>query len=353
MRKIDTSITAVGLALFIFVATKIGWVEVVRQLEAIPFALLILIGLSFLRLILQTRAWATALRAEGIPHASVELIGIRLAAQALGYVSVLGPAVSEPMKLRFLRKHKGNATSATLADSSVYGFSSALVGIAGCVCAGLVLSHGRRIVPSVVLAVVFAIGLLLIGLRKPLLTPVVRRLSLRCPRWLRKGEQIEIAIRQFRIRHHGLIRRMFWLDLGCQLLMAAEVAAVFWALQLPVHAGTILALEAASRAVKMMAGWMPARIGADETGTVAAFAALGLPSSSGLTLALARRVRDLLVCVLGFTWLVWKAKRSGERSHGDGLFAAATWDTTRLMPSIPAEDLLQRSGDAPDGSKSR
>ena len=313
----DETHSAAGMALFVLVATKIGWADVVQQLKAIPIALPVLIGLGFLRLALQTHSWSTALRAEGIHHSSTELIGIRMAAQSLGYISAIGLAVSTPMKLRLLGKSRKQATSATLADTMVYGFSSALVGIAGCACAGVAMGHGLRVAPAVALGAVFTAGLYLIGRRGALLSPLVRRPSLRCPRWLQWSEQAEIEIRQFRVRHQSMVWRMFWFDLGCQLLLAGEVAAVFWILQIPFHAGTVLALEAANRAVKMAAGWMPARIGADETGTAAAFAALGLPSSSGLALALSRRARDLLVCVLGFAWLVWKARNSGENPHGE------------------------------------
>ena len=59
----------------------------------------------------------------------------------------------------------------------------------------------------------------------------------------------------------------------------------------------------------MVAGWMPARIGVDEVGAVVAFAALGLPTTYGLALALSRRLRDLFACVLGIGWLVWKTRR--------------------------------------------
>jgi hypothetical protein len=70
----------------------------------------------------------------------------------------------------------------------------------------------------------------------------------------------------------------------------------------------ILALEAANRVVKAMGSWVPARIGADETGMAAAFLAFGLPSASGLALALARRSRDLLEVVIGFTWLALRSR---------------------------------------------
>ncbi len=319
MRKIDTIIIAVGLILFFLVATKIGWVGVARQLEAVPLALLVLVGLSFSRLLLQTYALSTSLRAEGIEARSIELIGIRLAAQSIAYVSVLGGAISEPMKIRLLKKHGKKAVTPTLADTIVYGFSSALFGMAGCVCAGSMLIRSRFAASPVGLAAVFAVGLFLIARRRPLLSAVVRRLAARCPIWLGKAEQIEAAIRQFRNYHQASICRMLWLDLACQFLLAGEVAVFLWALRIPFHATTILALEAASRAIKMMAGWMPARIGADETGTVAAFAALGLPTTSGLAFAFARRTRDLLACALGFGWLVWRARQnSRDRLRSSG-----------------------------------
>ena len=84
--------------------------------------------------------------------------------------------------------------------------------------------------------------------------------------------------------------RMFWMGIACQVLMLLEIAAIFWALaKMPIHCGMILALEAANRVVKAMGSWVPARIGADESGMAAAFLAFGLPSASGLALALARR----------------------------------------------------------------
>lgn len=312
MKKLDLFISAAGLALFIWVAWTIGWWDTVQKLSSAKLAVLVLFGLSLLRLLLQTCSWRTALRAEGISARPAELVGIRLAAQSIGYLSVLGLAASEPLKLRLLRGHKGGATTATLADTSVYGFTSALFGILGCVSAGLVMTRGLRGAWPIALAAVFMLGLFLAACPRPLLSPLVRLLDVRCPAWLTEAEQIEKAIRRFGAQHQTSIRRMFWLDLGCQLLAAGEVVAVFVALRIPLQTATVLGLEAASRAVKMVASWMPARIGADETGAVAAFTAFGLPSSSGLALALARRARDLLACAVGLGWLIWRFGRSGD-----------------------------------------
>ena len=222
---------------------------------------------------------------------------------------MLGAAVAEPMKIRLLRNHAGSPTVATLVDTGTYWFASGLFGIFACISASLLVAHSTRALGLLAaLATIFIAGLFLIARPKPLLSPLVRVLGARCPAWLRKGEEIETMMRTFASRNQRAMRRMLWLDLACQVLLAAEVAAVFWILGIPFHAGTILALEAANRGMKMVTGWMPARIGADEGATAGAFAALGLSSASGLALALTRRMRDLLACAVGFGWLAWNTR---------------------------------------------
>ena len=72
----------------------------------------------------------------------------------------------------------------------------------------------------------------------------------------------------------------------------------------------------------MVAGWLPARIGADESGAATAFAAPGLSSASGAVLALTRRFRDLLWCLLGLTWLAWRSRKSVREQLPEGALLA-------------------------------
>jgi hypothetical protein len=62
--------------------------------------------------------------------------------------------------------------------------------------------------------------------------------------------------------------------------------------------------------VKMASGWLPARIGADESGAAGAFLSFGLPAAAGVALALARRARDLLACLVGLTRLAWVSRQT-------------------------------------------
>ena len=326
MKRIDAVLGAAGLALCFLVVSKIGSPELIHELKAARFGLLILIGFTFLRLMLQTAAWAVALRAEGIRTPVCELMGIRLASQAAGYLSVLGPAVSEPMRVRLILKRQGSGMFATLADSGVYGLTSCLFGVAGCVCAVFAAVHSGHLGALALLTIGLLAGMFMIVRSKPVLNPLVQLLGHRSPVWLRKGAQIEAEVRQFGKRHRVPICLMICSDLACQMLLVGDIVVIAWCLGFPCHPATVLALEAGTRAARLVAGWIPARIGVDESGAVAAFAALGLPSASGLALALSRRMRDLLGCALGFAWLLWRARSLKETS----LDAAPA----RLLPSI-------------------
>jgi hypothetical protein len=306
-------LAAAGLLLLVFVGSRVGLQAVVKELVAVRAGIAIIVVLSLARLLLQTRSWSIALRQDGFDVSTGELMFIRLASQSMGYLTVLGPVASEPMKISLLQKRSKSPAAATLVDTGVYWFASGLVGIAGCLAAGLLLSHNPRSVgAAVILASIFIGGLIAIIRPKLLLASLADVLGDRCPRWLRKGAQIEIAIRTFAAQNRPAIHQMFLMDVICQLLVAAEVATVFWFLRLPLHAGTILGLEAASRMVKMASGWMPARIGADESGAAGAFLSFGLPAAAGLALALARRTRDLLACLVGLAWLAWMSRRNQD-----------------------------------------
>ena len=308
-RKYEALLAGLGLALFGFVATRIGWGAVIVALKQSGAAVTIIAGLGILRLTLQTRSWSVALRADGIESKASELMFARLASQGIGYLSVLGPVASEPMKISLLKRSGASATTATLVDTGIYWFSSGIVGIAGCLAAALLSGHSRRFgVLLGMVAVLMATALFLIARPKARVPLLVRALGDRCPGWLKKWERIEAAIREFQGRQPAAVRSMFWLDIACQVILAAEVAALFWCLKIPVRGVNVLAVEGAARAIKIMTGWMPARIGADESGFAGTFLVLGLPPASGLSLALARRSRDLLGAFIGLSWLAWRTR---------------------------------------------
>jgi hypothetical protein len=307
MKKGNILLAAVGIALLAWVVVHAGPSAIAHQLKVLRVALPIVVALSLARLVLQTLAWSAALKNEGINVGMPRLIGIRLASQAMGYLTVFGPVLSEPMKINLLHTPVEATATATFLDNGVYWFTSGIIGITGCLSVGLMKSQGTASV--LILSAVFVLVMMFIARRKPVLASLTGALGKRSPSWLNKGAKIESAIRDVRAQEPELVGRLFWLDLTCQLLLVSEVAVVLWSLRLPLHFITVLAIEGLTRGVKMMTGFVPARLGADEGGAMSAFAASGLSPALGLTLALTRRARDLSWALVGLAWLVW-------RSHG-------------------------------------
>lgn len=312
MNKINKILAAVAISGLAIIAARMGRDGMVEQFTAVCTVLPVLAGLGLARTILQTLAWSNALRAEGIEAGFFELFAARVCSRGVGYLSVLGPMVAEPMRISMLRHRSETATAATLIDTGVYWFSSGIFAIAGSLCALRFLGGvhtGALLVPA---AITLA-GLVLIARPKLVLPALARALGHRSPKSLNKAVEVEAAIRDFQTRHPGAIRSILALDLACQLLFAAEVVAVLVWFDIPFSASTILAIEAANRVVRMMGGLVPARIGTDESGMAAAFLAFGLPTAAGIALALARRTRDLLEACLGIAWFSWTSRRPRRR----------------------------------------
>jgi hypothetical protein len=316
-------LAVVGTVLFVWVIVHAGSSAILHQLKALRIALPIVVALSVGRLLLQTVAWSAALQNEGLHVRMPRLIGIRLASQGMGYLSVFGPVLSEPMKINLLRTPVAPTITATFLDNGVYWFTSALIGVAGCVCISLMKAHAET--SALALSIVFGLVMLFIARRKSVLSSIAAALGRRSPSWLGKAARIESTIRELRVQKPELVGRMFWVDLICQLLLVAEVAVVLWSLRLPLHWMTVVAIEGLTRAVKMMTGFVPARLGADESGAMSAFAASGFSPAFGLTLALARRTRDLSWALVGLAWLAWKSRiPKGNKTEAQELFQERT-----------------------------
>src|SRR5215475_9230551 len=190
-----------GLGLLAVVMSKIGWTAALTQLRKIWLAIPLLIALSLVRLLLQTQSWKIALSAEGLRTSVAELIGIRMASQSMGYLSVLGPAISEPMKIKLIGKDWKSAATATIVDSGVYWFSSVLAGVAGCIAAAVTLAHSRYAGTLLAITLLFAVSAGLLLRKKPLLAALIELLGRRAPAWLRKGAELEQQMRDFRENH--------------------------------------------------------------------------------------------------------------------------------------------------------
>jgi len=317
VRKNQLIAPLVALVLLVWVIARVGLPTIIAELKAMRVALPIVLALSVLRLFLQTLTWSASLRGEDVSVGIKRLMGVRLAAQSMGYLTVLGPVISEPMKIKLLGTAAEPTITATFLDDGVYWFTSALLAMAGIASLPLVAVHGEAY-HSIPAALVLAFAVFIIRRRTPLLSGLVHAVGTRHLAWLARAERIEASIRAYRLNQPALVRRMFWIDAACQVLTASEVVVVLQSLHLPIHYVAVLAIEGMTRALKMISGWIPARLGSDEGGAISAFALTGLSPMLGLSLALTRRIRDLLWALIGIVWLAWS---SPSLSHGTDIGA--------------------------------
>ena len=328
MKKAHLAFAFLAIALFAWVLAHMGLSTAMQQLKAIRIALPIVLALSLLRLLLQSIAWSVSLKGEQVSVNIPKLAGTRLAGQSMGYLTVLGPVISEPLKIKLLGTPTEPTVTATFLDDGVYWFTSALLALLGIASIPFIAVSGaaHHAIPAVL---VLALMVIVITRRTPLLSSVVRVIGRRTPSWLARAETFESSIRRYRLNQPALVRRMFWIDVACQALIAFEVVVVLWALHLSIHFFTILVIEGVTRGLKMLSGWIPARLGSDEGGAISAFALIGFSPMLGLALALTRRVRDLLWAFTGIVLLAWSSRRA-QRSE----------DMARPIPTNLAEEAL-------------
>jgi hypothetical protein len=313
VRKAHFIAPVVAAVAFAWVMAHAGLPTMMEQVKAMRVALPLVLVLSLLRLALQTATWSASLKGEDVSVGITKLVGVRLASQSMGYLTVLGPLISEPMKVKLLGTSSEPTITATFLDDGVYWLTSALLAIAGIVSLPLVAVHGTAY-HSIPAVLVLGFAVVIIRRHTPILSGVVRAWGTRHPTWLARAEHIEASIREYRLNQPTLVRRMFWIDLACQVLLTAEVVVVLLSLHLPVHFAAVLAIEGMTRALKMISGWIPARLGSDEGGAISAFALTGLSPMLGLSLALTRRMRDLLWALIGIVWLVWNFRKLSDRA---------------------------------------
>src|SRR5690242_14160332 len=212
MKKGHLIVALVGAAIFAWAIAHIGLPAILLQLAGVRSAIPIVLLMSLCRLLLQTSAWSQALRDLGISVSPGTLMGVRLASQSMGYLTVLGPVLSEPMKIRLLRAPAEPTMTATFLDDGVYWFTATLMGVVGWLCLPLVAVHGVKVGPAA-LAIVLLTAILFFMLRQqPALFALVRRLGNRAPHWLVHAAILEKSLRNYRLERPTVVNRMFWID---------------------------------------------------------------------------------------------------------------------------------------------
>ena len=112
-------------------------------------------------------------------------------------------------------------------------------------------------------------------------------------------------MRRFATDHPEHVRAIVAFELAYQVLAVAEVYLTLLLISpLRPTLATSLVLETVSRAITMLFKMLPMRVGVDEAGSSLFAGHLDLGATTGLTLALVRKLRLLFWSAVGLAFLV-------------------------------------------------
>jgi hypothetical protein len=300
-----------GLLVFVYLVSQLGLHAIVDMLGRIGWAGLIVAALYAAHQML--RAMALSLALIGTRVRFREAFGIRLAGEAVQFLTFTGPFLAEPIKAWLLAGRTKQAThgfAATLAEYLTYLFTGAVMTTAAF---GWLVASGR-LTPgwhraSIILmagmiaflavsawAIVGRIHLLGAILERIARLPVVRRKLRPDMPAVHRTEDLLLGVLHDRPRRFALIAA---LEAGAHAVHAIELFAILYALDLAVGVGIAFLIEGATKFVGLMFFFIPGQIGASEGAHAVIFDVLDLPAVAGFTVPLVRRIRSLLVAAVG------------------------------------------------------
>ncbi len=302
-------VAIIGIAVLIFTVRRVGWSEVVSGVASVGWWFILVVVLGASRMACRARAWIIC--ADDANLRFRDAFGAMLAADALGNLTPLGLLASEPTKIMLTRSRISTVTSvaSVTTENAFYTASVAVV-----LLAGTWFFFQRADVPPVleqlaeviVMAIVIAvvIGVWLARSQPALLSrfaPLITRLAGRA------AVPAE-AIREVESRIYGVLGwrmgRLARIGSWEALFHVAAVAEVWLVLRLlPGAADATLVdaflLESAGRFVTIAFKFIPYRLGIDEAGSGAVAQVIGMGPAAGVTLALVRRLRIMVLNVFG------------------------------------------------------
>jgi hypothetical protein len=246
-----------------------------------------------------------------------DALGIRLAGEAIQFLTFTGPFLAEPAKAWLLAGKTRRAVhgfAATLTEYLAYLFTGALMTIvtlgwligsdalAGAwrtAAVTLILMMTAFLVTSAwaIVARVHLLGAILEQLSK---LPGVRRKLKPDMSAVHHTEDLLLGILHDRPKRFAAIAG---LAAGAHAVHAIELYAILRALALPAGVWTAFLIEGATKFIGLAFFFIPGQIGASEGAHTAIFDVLGFPAAAGFSVPLIRRIRSAIVAGIGLTVL--------------------------------------------------
>ena len=319
-RTVRLLLLVFGLSVVAFLVWRAGprflWAMLVRT----GWSFLAVVGIYALHVGVRAAAlWRTML---GGRVRLGDVLRIRLAGEAVEMLTFTGPFIAEPAKGWLLTRRgltPADAFAAVVTEYLLYTVASSWLAI---VALWLLLARGT-LPPGVQSGVVVVIALTIAFLGAfafaaisgiGLIVPVLRASRVvigarRAERAAHGFSRVEDAIIHFLHEHRGRLTEVLAIETAAHLLLVLEIWIVLVALGTSHSWNQLLIIEGGVKFVPIAFAFIPGQFGALEGVHALLAAAIGLPAAVGLTLALVRRMRGLLVAAVGVVVLAFSSDR--------------------------------------------
>jgi hypothetical protein len=266
--------------------------------------------------------WQT-LPAGAIPL--LDVIGIRFGAEGVEMLTLTGPFLAEPAKAWLLHRRgidTAAAFGAVAAEYLLYNLTAAWLG-AGAL--AVLLSRGALVrgLNAPAQGLLIGIAALTIGCAVTAVTgrgmvastfhAIARRVAPRradaATARVRRVEGVLVAVLHDDPRR---LAAMLAVELAGHALLVIEIMAALDALRLDAGLGSAFVIEGAVKWIGALFFFIPGQVGVSEGIYAMLLPAVGLPAAAGVTIALVRRARALIVGGLGFLFFAAPARNQSQ-----------------------------------------
>jgi hypothetical protein len=319
-RRYRAALLGFSGALFVYLLVRLGAAEVSSVLLGVGwyFGLIAAIyaGHQLFRAIAY---WKCATENE---HTSYwDMVRIRLSGEAIQFLTFTGPFLAEPAKMWLLQRRglsTNHAVAATVLQYLIYTFTSAAFAIAGLT---YLLIHFELSRPASIAAkiIVYTMGTFLLAAacaivcRIYLIGAIIKGVS-RLPligkyvrldeKDVRDTEDLLFAVLRDRPLRLLLI---LGVEFAAQALLVLELFVLLRTTGKPFSVLDPFLIEAATKFVSLAFFFVPGQVGAAEGTYALIFKTVDLAASAGFALAVARRLRSLLLAGVGLAFApLWR-----------------------------------------------
>lgn len=310
---------ALGSLLFIGLVWRVGPDQLIEGMRKLGVGFLAVIALGGVGHMVKTLAWRFTLKPEQRPR-FLQMVGVRLAGEAVAQLSFGGQVFGETTRALLLKRAHEiplvRGVSSVVIDRGMFTFIGFLMIVTGAVTASAMLGlpeEAQRFNALVAVIFICVIATAVFALRqrwrffsRPF-GALARIGRLRGTVEKRMGgvREIEATIHSF---YHDS-PKAFWSCFACSSaghgMNVLEVYCILQFLGLDASLLDAFVIESLTKIVNFSSAVIPGGVGAYEGGQMLILKMMGLGSANGLTVGIARRIRNLTWTAAGLLVLFW------------------------------------------------